>query len=515
MFELLLQADQALGQGQLDDAQRRYEQVLDLDPTNAIAVAGLARIAFERGDDENAGMLAQRALAMDPESVVAVQVARAILQGEPAVGPDEATARAEVAGQQLGAMGLPPRGPSGDPAGATAEATTPSVSEVPEIPPEPLPGMPSEPLRERGQIGRYAAAAAAAMNEQSRPIEAPRRVYAADGPGALDTGPVERRRPIDPFAMAEAAAAIEAVDAFDALDVGAEVDAAEVAQPGTEPPREVAGGGVGEPGEAGEAGEMLVAPALSEPAVLPRQLSRRPPPPSEQDAEAEALREALEIVLEAEVDAAGGEGSAASGSTEPRARTETDNLPASRESAEPALPGVGASSADEPAASVAAIVQVGRSAPAEPGPAQAPEMVVPAVTVPDAVAAEREVESALEDALAELLSNDTVWEVASSTHSRAPLARATHGRPGSADAGGPSPAGKNTPATPTEGVAQVEPAPSTGEQPDAKRRLPTDYRDSAPDGAPGEQDGAEPATTQKEPAARPRQKGLFGRFGGR
>jgi len=43
MFEVLLQADRALASGALDQAERSYWQLIELDPTNAIAVAGLAR----------------------------------------------------------------------------------------------------------------------------------------------------------------------------------------------------------------------------------------------------------------------------------------------------------------------------------------------------------------------------------------------------------------------------------------------------------------------------------------
>ena len=46
MFELLLQADKALAEGLLDQAERTYWQLIELDPTNAIAVAGLARVSL-------------------------------------------------------------------------------------------------------------------------------------------------------------------------------------------------------------------------------------------------------------------------------------------------------------------------------------------------------------------------------------------------------------------------------------------------------------------------------------
>jgi len=69
MFELLLQADRALAKGALDQAERTYWQLVELDPTNAMAVAGLARVWLERGDERSARTFADRALSIDPDSV--------------------------------------------------------------------------------------------------------------------------------------------------------------------------------------------------------------------------------------------------------------------------------------------------------------------------------------------------------------------------------------------------------------------------------------------------------------
>ena len=68
MFEVLLQADRALASGDLDQAERSYWQLVELDPTNAIAVTGLARVSVERGDRRLARTLAVQALAIDPLS---------------------------------------------------------------------------------------------------------------------------------------------------------------------------------------------------------------------------------------------------------------------------------------------------------------------------------------------------------------------------------------------------------------------------------------------------------------
>ena len=88
MFELLLQADRAMSSGLLDQAERTYWQLIELDPTNAIAVAGLARIALERGDRRLARTFADQALAIDPDSIAARKVILALDDGTSApAGP--------------------------------------------------------------------------------------------------------------------------------------------------------------------------------------------------------------------------------------------------------------------------------------------------------------------------------------------------------------------------------------------------------------------------------------------
>ena len=78
MFELLLQADEALANGALDQAEQTYWQLIELDPTNAIAAAGLARVALQRGDKRLARSFADRALGIDPDNVAARKVLDAL-----------------------------------------------------------------------------------------------------------------------------------------------------------------------------------------------------------------------------------------------------------------------------------------------------------------------------------------------------------------------------------------------------------------------------------------------------
>lgn len=71
MIERLLTADAALERGEADAAERLYTQVAVADPRNAIAVVGLARVAFARGDQAAARAHAERALAIDPDEAAA------------------------------------------------------------------------------------------------------------------------------------------------------------------------------------------------------------------------------------------------------------------------------------------------------------------------------------------------------------------------------------------------------------------------------------------------------------
>lgn len=74
MIERLLAAERALADGELDQAERLFNQVAAADERNAIAVVGLAEVAVARGDHATAAALAARALAIDPEDAAAARL---------------------------------------------------------------------------------------------------------------------------------------------------------------------------------------------------------------------------------------------------------------------------------------------------------------------------------------------------------------------------------------------------------------------------------------------------------
>jgi tetratricopeptide (TPR) repeat protein len=71
VIEILLAAERAISFGQLDQAERLYRQVAEADPRNSIAVVGLARVALDRGEDDESLALAREALTIDPENEAA------------------------------------------------------------------------------------------------------------------------------------------------------------------------------------------------------------------------------------------------------------------------------------------------------------------------------------------------------------------------------------------------------------------------------------------------------------
>jgi hypothetical protein len=235
MFEVLLHADMALESGALDQAERSYWQLIELDPTNAIAVVGLARVSMERGDHRLARTFADQALTMDPEMVAARNILETLDGGAPAPPNSDLPDFPRLAAERLEALG---RGRAGQP--ATGGPAPESGAEEPDLddmddagPPA---GFEAASLAERRQAGRRATAEAAAAAElagaaqaasSAAPSEAARRPQTPPRPKAhqalgdrarRNLLPGERRprpRTEDPFAAAESAAAIEAVDETD------------------------------------------------------------------------------------------------------------------------------------------------------------------------------------------------------------------------------------------------------------------------------------------------------------
>jgi len=110
MIELMLQAEQTLGLGLVDQAERLYAQAAAADPKNAIAVIGLARVQLERGDEAGSHALVLRALAIDPENATALRMEarlREVLAGEghtvsPPPTPPAATRRPGLVSRLIG-----------------------------------------------------------------------------------------------------------------------------------------------------------------------------------------------------------------------------------------------------------------------------------------------------------------------------------------------------------------------------------------------------------------------------
>ena len=133
MIERLLAAEAALSRDELDHAQRMFDQVVDADPRNAMAVVGLARVLARRGDTDAARELLAHALDIDPDEAAAHR-----LLAELAVST---AAPAAAAAPAVEATPGPDRAPASAPAPALAPA------------PAPAPGASSAPPP-RGLLGR-------------------------------------------------------------------------------------------------------------------------------------------------------------------------------------------------------------------------------------------------------------------------------------------------------------------------------------------------------------------------
>jgi Tfp pilus assembly protein PilF len=115
MIERLLAAQQVLGAGDLDQAERLFGQVAAADPRNAIAVVGLAEVARQHGNAAEASMLLERALAIDPDDAAAKRMRAALAPAPPpaAVGPPRPSSRPASSRSLVGwlkrVLGLSPR----------------------------------------------------------------------------------------------------------------------------------------------------------------------------------------------------------------------------------------------------------------------------------------------------------------------------------------------------------------------------------------------------------------------
>jgi outer membrane biosynthesis protein TonB len=143
VIELLLEAERALSMALIDRADRLYQQAVDADPRNSIAVVGLARVALERGDEPGAWRLAQRALAIDPENVAAQRLSARL---------EEVYAYRGLSISELtGAAAMPevalPEVAAADAAAEAEAAEEPAPEPSSEPEPEPSPAPLPEPAR--------------------------------------------------------------------------------------------------------------------------------------------------------------------------------------------------------------------------------------------------------------------------------------------------------------------------------------------------------------------------------
>jgi len=115
MIERLLAAEGALSRDELDHAQRLFDQVVEADPRNAIAVVGLARVLARRGDTDAARALVAHALEIDPEEAAAQRLLADL--DAAAGGPSAVVAPAAVAPARAAPAAVAPlRPPSPAPA---------------------------------------------------------------------------------------------------------------------------------------------------------------------------------------------------------------------------------------------------------------------------------------------------------------------------------------------------------------------------------------------------------------
>jgi len=134
MIERLLEADRLLALGLHDQAERIYWQAAELDPRNAIAVVGLARVALEKRDDRTALEFGRKALEIDPESPAAQRLVARLEEVMAYRGEAVPEPRAPEAGPTAAAEPAPAPSPAAAepaPAPSTAAAPTPALAPTP------------------------------------------------------------------------------------------------------------------------------------------------------------------------------------------------------------------------------------------------------------------------------------------------------------------------------------------------------------------------------------------------
>jgi len=142
MIERLLEADRLLAMGMHEQAERIYWQAAEMDPRNAIAIVGLARVASDRGDDRTALQFAHKALEIDPENPAAIRLSARL---EEILRYREAAELAARAGAPPAAETQPEQGVEPKPAAELAAragappAAEPSTTTSPLPPPPVLP----------------------------------------------------------------------------------------------------------------------------------------------------------------------------------------------------------------------------------------------------------------------------------------------------------------------------------------------------------------------------------------
>ena len=106
MIEILLQAERALTAGAFDQAERLYTQAIEVDPRNAIALVGLARVTLARAEAQALEHV-RRALALDPENAAALRL-EARLGESPHTAPPAPIRAPEAPGIAEAAHTVPP-----------------------------------------------------------------------------------------------------------------------------------------------------------------------------------------------------------------------------------------------------------------------------------------------------------------------------------------------------------------------------------------------------------------------